>query len=302
MISFRNASILAFVFVVMLAVAVPAGHAKDVPDGCTTIAVGRLASVDGSVMTSHTCDGHDGRTWMRVVPHMKHAPGSMNRIHLKTDMMVNFGDTTGLVYTGSIPQVSETYGYIYSIYPCINEHQLAIGESTFDGKEIMRSDKGMFNLYELTRLMAERCKTAREAITVAGDLLEKYGYNDAGECLSIADSKEVWMFEVVGPGQGKVGAVWAAQRVPDDEISVNGNSARIRRIDRTDKDHFMASKNVFSTAEEMGLWDSKSGVPFEFCYVYGDRNSMWARRREWRVFDLLAPSLKLDPNQENYPF
>jgi dipeptidase len=29
---------------------------------------------------------------------------------------------------------------------------------------------------------------------------------------------------------------------------------------------------------------------------------MWARRREWRVFDLVAPSLKLDPNQENYPF
>ena len=71
------------------------------------------------------------------------------------------------MYTGSIPEVPETYGYIYSIYPCINEHQLAIGESTFDGKEVMRSDKGMFNLYELTRLMAERCKTAREAIALA---------------------------------------------------------------------------------------------------------------------------------------
>jgi dipeptidase len=280
---------------------VPA-QAKDVPDGCTTIAVGRLASADGSVLTSHTCDGHDGRTWMHVVPRQKHAPGSMNRIYLKTDLMASYGDTTGLVYTGSIPQVPETYAYIYSIYPCINEHQLAIGESTFDGKEVMRSDKGMFNLYELTRLMAERCRTAREAIALADELLTKYGYNDAGECLTIADTKEVWMFEVVGPGQGKIGAVWAARRVPDDEISVNGNSARIRRIDLKDKDYFLASKNVFSTAIEMGFWDPKSGEPFEFCYAYGDRNSMWARRREWRVFDLLAPSLKLDANQENYPF
>ncbi len=279
-----------------------ASHAKDVPDGCTTIAAGRLATVDGSVITSHTCDGHDGRTWMRVVPHMKHAPGSMNRIYLKTDLMVNYGDTTGLVYTGSIPEVPETYGYIYTIYPCINEHQLAIGESTFDGKEIMRSDKGMFNLYELTRLMAERCKTAREAIKLADELLTKYGYNDAGECLTLADPKEVWMFEVVGPGQGQVGAVWVAQRVPDDMVSINGNGSRIREINLKDPNNFMASKNVFSKAEELGLWDPKSGAPFEFCYAYADRTSMWARRREWRVFDILAPSLKLDPNGENFPF
>lgn len=277
-------------------------YAKDVPDGCTTIAVGRLATVDGSVITSHTCDGHDGRTWIRVVPHMKHAPGSVTRIYLKTDLMVNYGDTTGLVYTGSIPQVPEAYGYIYSIYPCINEHQLAIGESTFDGKEIMKSDKGMFNLYELTRLMAERCKTAREAIKLADELLTTYGYNDAGECLTLADPKEVWMFEVIGPGQGKVGAVWVAQRVPDDQVSINGNASRIREINLKDPNNFMASKNVFSKAEELGLWDPKSGVPFEFCYVYADRTSMWARRREWRVFDLLAPSLKLDPNGENFPF
>jgi len=29
---------------------------------------------------------------------------------------------------------------------------------------------------------------------------------------------------------------------------------------------------------------------------------MAARRREWRVFDILAPSLELDPNAENFPF
>jgi dipeptidase len=181
MLYLRSVSIPAIILLVVLSAAAPAGHANDIPDGCTTITVGRLASVDGSVMTSHTCDGHDGRTWMHVVPRTKHPAGSMNRIYLKTDMMASYGDTTELVYTGSIPQVPETYAYIYSVYPCINEHQLAIGESTFDGKEIMRSDKGMFNLYELTRLMAERCKTAREAIELAGELLAKYGYNDAGE-------------------------------------------------------------------------------------------------------------------------
>jgi len=31
------------------------------PDGCTSITVGNKASMDGSVMTSHTCDSHRTR-------------------------------------------------------------------------------------------------------------------------------------------------------------------------------------------------------------------------------------------------
>ena len=138
---------------------------------------------------------------------------------------------------------------------------------------------------------------------MAGDLLEKYGWNDAGECLTIADKNEVWHFEVLGPGKGKTGAVWAAQRVPDDHISVNANASRIRRIDLNDKDFFMASKNVYSLAEENGWWDKSQGE-FEFAYAYApsSRTSIACSRREWRVFNLLAPSLKLDPNAENFPF
>lgn len=299
-----NLFIVLVIVLVICSVSAPllADRTKVYPEGCTTITVGRLASADGSVMTSHTCDGHDGRTWIDIVPHARHAKGAEDLVFLKTDLMVEMGDTTGLQYTGAIPRPLETYGHIYSIYPCMNEHQLAIGESTFGGKEELKSDCGMINCYELTRLMAERARTAREAITVAGELVEKYGYNDDGECLTIADTKEVWHFEIVGRGQGNIGAIWAAQRVPDDHVSVNANAPRIREINVKDRDHFMASKNVFSAAEKLGLWDPKSGEPFEFCYVYGDRKSMWARRREWRVFDLLAPSLELDPNGENFPF
>lgn len=272
------------------------------PDGCTTITVGRLASADGSVMTSHTCDSHEGRTWLACVPHATHPENAKKRIHLKTDMMMAPGNETGLVYTGSIPEASETYGHIWAFYPLINEHQLAIGESTFGGKEELKSDAGLINCYELTRILAERCTTAREAITLAGELLEKHGYNDAGECLTIADTQEVWHLEIVGPGRGRVGAIWAARRVPDGEVSVNANGSRLRRIVFDDPDNYMASKNVISAAEKLGLWDPKSGKPFEFCYAYADRRSMATRRREWRVFDLLAPSLELDPNGENFPF
>jgi dipeptidase len=151
--------------------------------------------------------------------------------------------------------------------------------------------------------MMERCSTARDAIKMAGELTAKYGYSDEGECLTIADKNEVWHLEIAGPGKGKLGSVWAAQRVPDDEISVNVNASRIRQIDLTKPDFFMASGNVFSLARENSWWDESKG-PFEFCYAYApeSRTSAAGRRREWRVFDLAAPSLKLDPNSENYPF
>jgi dipeptidase len=85
-------------------------------------------------------------------------------------------------------------------------------------------------------------------------------------------------------------------------VGVSANASRIRQIDLDDKDNFMASDNVFSLAEEMGWWDPAGGEPFEFCYAYADRNKMTSRRREWRVLSLVAPSLGLDPNAENYPF
>jgi len=132
--------------------------------------------------------------------------------------------------------------------------------------------------------------------------VKEYGWIDAGECLTIADKNEVWHFEIVGSGKGNKGAVWVAQRVPDDHISVNANASTIKEIDTADKDYFMYSDNIFQVALDSGWWDGKQA--FRFCYAYApdSRALLAARRREWRVFDLLAPSLKLDPNMENYPF
>ncbi|MBQ4433345.1 MAG: C69 family dipeptidase, partial [Bacteroidales bacterium] len=183
------------------------------------------------------------------------------------------------------------------------EKQLAIGESTFGGRGELRSSEGKIDCPMLCKLMLQRCATAREAIRTAGELLKEYGWCDGGECLTIADKNEVWHLEIVGPGKGKVGAVWAAQRVPDDHISVNANASRILEINFKDKDYFMYSDNVVSVAEENGWYNKKQGA-FRFAYAYApeSRAMLACRRREWRVFDLLAPSLKLDPNAENYPF
>lgn len=273
------------------------------PEGCTTITAGKEATTDGSVITSHTDDSHRTRSWMDIQPAKKHKRNANSIMYKRVPSDSLDMPTYSHIPIGSIPEVRETYQYINTAYPSMNEYQVGIGESTFGGRDELQSDEGLIDCQRLCKLMLERTKSAREAIKLGGELLAKYGWNDYGECLTISDKNEVWHMEIVGPGKGKVGAVWVAQRVPDDEISVNANASRILEIDLEDKDYFMASDNIFELALENGWWDEEN-EPFRFAYAYApeSRTSMAARRREWRVFDLLAPSLELDPYAENYPF
>ena len=275
----------------------------NVPDGCTSITLGKKATADGSVITSHTDDSHRTRSWIDIQPERDHPAGSMAPMFKRMPYDSLAMPTYVHRKIGEIPQVPRTNAYINSAYPCMNQYQLGIGESTFGGREELQSDEGLIDCQRLCQLMLERTSTARDAIKLAGELLARYGWNDYGECLTISDPGEVWHLEILGPGKGKTGAVWAAQRVPDEHVSVNANASTIKEIDLSDPDYFMASGNVFELAREMGWWSPEMG-PFRFCYAYApdSRTSFASRRREWRVFDLLAPSLELDPNAENYPF
>jgi dipeptidase len=272
------------------------------PDGCTSVTAGRLATFDGSVITSHTDDSHRTRSSVNIMPGTDHPRGSYTETHRRINDDTKAMPSYAFQKTGEIPQVPRTYGFINSAYPCMNEVQLGIGESTFGGRPELRSDAGLIDCQDLIRLMLERCKTAREALELAGSLLKQYGWNDAGECLTIADKNEVWHLEIVGPGKGEIGAVWVAQRVPDDHISVNANASTIKEIDLSNREYFQASENIFDIARKNGWW--REGETFRFCYAYApeSRTSFASRRREWRVFDLLAPSSKFDPNAENFPF
>ena len=267
--------------------------------GCTSIMVGRLASVDGSVITCHTCDGNY-RQWLNIVPGRKNSPGSTNKIYEGKMHTETPQDTRGVVLKGEIPEVPETYAFLNTAYPALNEHGLAIGETTIGGREELYNPEGMFMIEELERVMLERCKTAREAIKLAGELVKQYGYGDYGECLTIADSREVWHFEIFGAGPLEKGAVWAAVRIPDDQVGISANIPRISEINLKDSDHYLASENVFKVAEEMGWWDPKKGEPFKFWKAYSGRKPFAIR--EYYVFNQLAPSLRLDMKAEELPF
>ena len=272
------------------------------PLSCTSIMVGKKASADGSVITSHTCDSWY-RTWMTVRPAADYKEGEMENIYdgrMHTEWVE---DMSKVVVKGQIPQVSHTYRVLDTSYPCLNEKQLGMGQTTLSGRDTLRNKNGMFMIEELQRVALERCATAREAIKLMGELVKQYGYGDSGECLTIADTKEVWIFEIFGEGPDKIGGVWAAQRIQDDEVAVSANIPRISTLNLKDKNNYMASDNVFDVAKKLGLWDGKE--PFKFWKAYGGPNYSgdWKNysTREFFIYTSLAPSLGLTEDMEEMP-
>ena len=271
-------------------------------DACTSIMVGKKASVDGSVMTSHTCDSWY-RTWMSIEPAKDYPRDTIMSIYEGTMHTEHSKDMSGVKERGTIPQARHTYRFLNTAYPCLNEKQLAMGETTISGRDTLQNKKGLFMIEELQRVALQRCTTARQAIRLMGSLIKQYGYGDSGECLTIADQNEVWIFEVFGEGPKNIGGVWAAQRIPDDEIAVSANISRIGKLDLNDTDHFMASENVFSVAKELNLWDGKSDFSFWKAYSggnYFDEPKNYSVR-ELFIMQQLAPDANFTDEMDELP-
>lgn len=267
--------------------------------GCTSIMAGRLATTDGSVITAHSCDGNY-RTWVKIESGQSYPEGAATKVYHGLLHTETSWDQRGVMEQGEVPQAKKTYAFLNTAYPCMNEKQLAIGETTIGGRRELRNSEGMFYIEELQRIALQRCTEAKEAIKLIGKLVKEYGYCDRGECLTFADPKEVWHFEIFGAGPLEIGAVWAAVRIPDDHVGVSANIPRIGELDLDDPEHYMASDNVYSLAQEMGWWDPEGEKPFKFWEAYSGRKPF--STREYFVLSAVAPSLNLSMDSEELPF
>ena len=129
----------------------------------------------------------------------------------------------------------------------------------------------------------QRAKTAREAISVMGELVDNYGYASSGESFSISDPNEVWIMELIGKGEGEKGAVWVAVKIPDGYISGHANQARITTFPLNDSKNCVYSKDVISFAHEKGWFDGKN-KDFSFSDVYAPVDFGGARFCDARVW------------------
>lgn len=181
---------------------------------CTNFLITRGASVNGSTMISYSADSHVLYGELYYWPARDYPAGAM--------LDVYEWDTNR--FLGKIKQVPHTYSVIGNM----NEHQLAIGETTYTGIESLIDPEGIIDYGSLIYITLQRARNAREAIKVMSELLSEYGYASTGESFSISDPNEVWIFELIGKGPGNKGAVWVARLIPDGYVSAHANQARIQ--------------------------------------------------------------------------
>jgi dipeptidase len=275
---------------------------------CTIIAVGKKASADGSVIISHTDNGPDSRIF--VVPAQIHTAGAKAPVYFGIqDAALPLHDDGEIL--GYIPQVEKTYKYFHSAYSHVNEFQLGIGESTTkQRKELVctRENGEQIMTIEQAQIFAlQRYKKAKEATRFIGDLVTKYGFlpssGTGSETLVIADTDEIWVFEVfgVGPGwtrdSGTPGAIWAAQRLPDETATMIPNWSIIKEIDADDTDNFIVSENYQQEAIDRGWYDPNSDTPFIWQDVYTPLPVEFATGRFWLFHHTFAPTFREWPDR-----
>lgn len=252
-------------------------------EACTNLIAGPKATTDGSVLVTYAADSHNLYGMLTHTPAADHAPGSIRKV-------VEWDTGKPL---GSIPQIPHTYNVVGNM----NEHQVAIGESTWGGHDELVDTTGnaVIDYGSLIQIALERSKTAREAIDVMTDLVDKYGYASSGESFSIADKNEVWVLEMIGKGAEK-GAVWIAVRIPDDAISGHANEPRIRQVDMKDKKNVLFSKDVISFARKRGYFNGKDSE-FSFADAYSTHDKGTRRGCDGRVWSYFR---RFKPETDKY--
>ncbi len=237
---------------------------------CTNFLFTKGATVDGSVMITYSADSHTLYGELYFKPAKDYPAGAM--------MEVYEWDTGK--HLGKIPQVSHTYSCVGNM----NEFQVAVGETTFGGRDELQHQKDATMDYgSMMYISIQRAKTAREAIKIMTDLAATYGYYSEGESISVSDANEAWILEIISKGDGQKGAVWVARRIPDGYVSAHANQARITQFPLNDPDNCMYAKDVITFARSKGYFDGKD-EEFSFSDTYAPVSFSGARACEARVW------------------
>ncbi len=262
-----------FLLLVLLAVGLAAGQKFN----CFSLIAGKKATSDGSLLLGHNED--DGG--QLFVSAFKVNAGD----HRRNEALMARIDAL-------LPANRASLGFLWLQLPnqeyadsFFNEKGVVVTSDACGSREDRAELVGNGIGYLLRRAIAEKARSAREAVKLAGDLIDHFGYSDSGRTYIIADSSEGWLLQVVR------GKHWVAQRVADDEIAVIANCYTIGRVDLADKENFQGSPDIVDYAVKRGWYRPEPDVEFDFAKAYSEPDnyrSMENVLRQWRGTNLLA--------------
>lgn len=277
--------------------------ASSVSADCFTVLVGKDASTDGAVLFGHN-EQNGGRRIVnyRYIPRMRHESGAL--VFLKNG--------------GTLPEVAETYAMLWLQNPGVefgdlyfNEWGVVVAsdscgtrEDSYDELLIRRdiTDGGIG--YMLRRLIAQRAKTAREGIKIAGELLNHFGYSSSGRSYIIVDPNEAWVLSVAR------GKRWIAEKCPDDEVVLLPNIHVIgKEADLSDTENVIVSPGLVNYAIKKGWYDPASEKPFSFREAFNrpPRKGSFMDKygvdpRQWYAQSMVIGEFINLPAEEQLPF
>jgi dipeptidase len=249
---------------------------------CYAVVVGREASSDGSVLLGHA-EQNFGRQMLNF---------------RRVDRQQHDADAQVVLRRGArLPEVRQSWAFLWSELPglefsdnYLNEWGVAVVSDSCpsredDYAELVRNMGGEIHLggigYMLRRLIAQRARSARDGVKLAGQLIETLGYVDSGRTYVIADPREAWLLAVAR------GSHWVARRVPDDQVVVLPNVYVTDTVDLSDPKNYLGSPDLVAYAVRCGWFHPQGGEPFRFDHAYGAR-PVAADLRRWQGQQLVS--------------
>lgn len=257
---------------------------------CTSILVGKEASLDGSIMIGRNEDSK--ASWpKKMVVHLR---GELpNQFTSKETGLTLSLPTPSAKYTAT-PEWTDQFGLFEE--DGINEYHVAMSasESAYSNSLVLGYDplvKHGLNEEAMVTVVLPFIKSAREGVQRLGDLIAKFGTGETNGVL-FADNKEAWYFE---SGSGHY---WVAQRIPDDAYAVVANQLAIQKIDFADHDNFMFHPGIQEFVQQHHL--NPDPADFNFRHIFGtaDRtDAIYSTPRVWEGHRLFNPHI----NQQEHP-
>ncbi|KRK78906.1 C69 family dipeptidase [Companilactobacillus nodensis] len=264
---------------------------------CTSILVGKKASMDGATYISRNEDRvvaiHPKRFFVQpaVSGRKETYVSAYNKLTVPLP-------ESGYRYT-STPNADQSEGP--------NEedgfNELNVGESAtesvYANERVLAYDPYIENgLAEdsLTTLVLPFIKSARDGVRYLGELVKKYGSAE-GNGIQFNDHNEVWYMEIV------TGHQWVAVRIPDDCYAVAANQIAIEDIDFNDPENYMWADGIQEFVEENGLNPDEGR--WDFRHIFGtdtEKDHHYNTPRVWFAQRYLNPSIEQDPESPELPF
>lgn len=266
---------------------------------CTTILVGKNASVDGSTMIARNDDTFRPITPQKFIirPAAKNESGRKIKSWLnnfKLDLPENAQAVP------AVPNVDyKNRGYYDE--SGINQKNVAMSctESTYGNERALAFDplvKDGLDEDCMQSVVLPYIDSARNGVEYLGKLIAKFG-SPAGNSVLFSDKDEIWYMEIV------TGHHWVAQRIPDDAYAVAANRVSIEQVDFDDSDNFMWSEGIQEFVAQHHLNVDHQGWNFRHIFgTYSQQDRFYNTNRVWYGQKYFNPEIEQEPTDGDLPF